>query len=70
MNLRENIRKVLSEGVKEIIIELIDSHGLESAISFVGGWEELKDIVKVLYYISNPNKFTKIDCKGIILKKK
>jgi hypothetical protein len=45
MNLRENIRKVLSEGVRERIIELIDSHGLESAISFVGGWEELKDIV-------------------------
>ena len=32
--------------------------------------EELKVVVKVLYYISNPNKFTKIDCKGIILKKK
>jgi uncharacterized protein (UPF0335 family) len=32
--------------------------------------EELKDVVKVLYYISNPNKFTKTDCKGIILKKK
>jgi hypothetical protein len=32
--------------------------------------EELKDVVKVLYYISQPNKFTKIDCKGIIFKKK
>lgn len=31
--------------------------------------EELKDVVKILYYLSNPSKFTKIDCKGIILKK-
>jgi len=45
MESREKIRKVLKEGVKERIIELIDSHGLESAISFVGGWEELKNIV-------------------------
>jgi hypothetical protein len=43
--LKESIKKVLKEGVKERIIELIDSLGLESAISFVGGWEELKDIV-------------------------
>jgi hypothetical protein len=32
--------------------------------------EELKDVVKLLYYISQPNKFIKTDCKGIILKKK
>jgi len=32
--------------------------------------EELKDVVKLLYYIGQPNKFIKTDCKGIILKKK
>jgi hypothetical protein len=31
--------------------------------------EEIKDVIKVLYYISQPNKFTKTDCKGIFLKK-
>jgi hypothetical protein len=42
MNLQENIRKVLKEGVKEKMIKLIDEHGLISAINFVGGWDTLK----------------------------
>jgi len=31
--------------------------------------EELKDVVKLLYYIGQPHKFTKTDCKGVFLKK-
>ena len=31
--------------------------------------EELKDVVKLLYYIGHPHKFTKTDCKGVFLKK-
>ena len=32
--------------------------------------EELKEVIKVLYYLSYPQKFDKTDCKGIFLKKK
>ena len=32
--------------------------------------EELKDVIKVLYYLSYPHKFDKTECKGIFLKKK
>ena len=45
MNLKENIRKVLQEGVKDKIIELIDDSGVITASRFVGGYKELKDIV-------------------------
>jgi uncharacterized protein (UPF0335 family) len=31
--------------------------------------EELQDVVKMLYYLSNPHKFTKTECKGVFLKK-
>ena len=42
MNIRQNIRKVLREGIKEKMIELVDEYGLMSAINFVGGWDILK----------------------------
>lgn len=32
--------------------------------------EELKDVIKILYYLNYPQKFNKTDCKGIFLKKK
>jgi len=51
MNLQENIRKVLKEGVKEKMIKLIDEHGLISAINFVGGWKTLKEMLGD-YYIN------------------
>jgi len=44
-NLQESIRKVLKEGVKERMIELINSHGLLSAIRFIGDWDTLTDIL-------------------------
>ena len=31
--------------------------------------EEIQDVIKLLYYMNQPNKFTKTDCKGIFLKK-
>lgn len=31
--------------------------------------QELQDVVKMLYYLSNPSKFTKTECKGLFLKK-
>lgn len=31
--------------------------------------QELQDVVKMLYYLSNPGKFTKTECKGVFLKK-
>jgi hydroxymethylpyrimidine pyrophosphatase-like HAD family hydrolase len=42
MRIRKTIRKVLREGIKEKMIELIDEYGLMSAINFVGGWDDLK----------------------------
>ena len=54
MNLQENIRKVLREGVKEKMIDIIDSHGLMFAINFVGGWETLKEL---LVHYDMPTKY-------------
>ena len=45
MNLRNTISRILNESVKDKMIEFIDSYGLLSAINFVGGWDELKEIL-------------------------
>lgn len=45
MNLQENIRKILREGVKEKMIDIMNSHGLMFAINFVSGWETLKELL-------------------------
>lgn len=45
MSIKQTIRKVLKEGVKEKMIKLIDEHGLISATNFVGGWNTLKKML-------------------------
>ena len=47
MNLREQIRRTirLEEGIKDKIINLMNDRGIITAIRYVGGYEEFKDIV-------------------------
>ena len=50
MNIKQTIKRVLKEGVKEKMIKFIDSYGLLSAINFVGGWDELKEMLGILNF--------------------
>lgn len=43
MNIKDTIRKVLTEGIRERIIDFIGSYGLKSAIIFFGGWKIIED---------------------------
>ena len=45
MNIKQTIKRVLNEGIKDKMIELIDDSGVVTAARFVGGYDELKKIV-------------------------
>lgn len=55
MKLRETIRKVLREGLDDKIINLVNSVGIMSATSFVGGYEKLFKILDK-YEVTNDMK--------------
>jgi len=42
MNIKQTIKKVLSESLRDRIIDLINDTGVINAIKFVGGYDELK----------------------------
>lgn len=45
MNLKETIRRVLNEGLKERMIQFIDEYGVKSAVDFFGGWKIIEDTI-------------------------
>jgi len=52
------------------IVNLKKEKLLERITKLEKEMQEMQDVIKVLYYLSYPHKFDKIDCKGIFLKKK
>lgn len=45
MNLKETIKRVLNEGLKERMIQFIDEYGIKSAVDFFGGWKVIEDTI-------------------------
>ena len=45
MRIRETIKRVLNEGIKDKMIKLIDETGVVSAARYVGGYDELKRLL-------------------------
>jgi len=45
MKIRQTIKRVLNEGIKDKLIKLIDETGIVSAARYVGGYDELKRLL-------------------------
>lgn len=45
MNIKQTIRRVLNEGLKERMIQFMDEYGLKSAVDFFGGWKIIEDTI-------------------------